>query len=72
MNIDNGGPVFPCQELDGQGSPRMGMEFGMTLRDHFAGLAMARLIECSSTPAYANTIAIEAYKYADAMIKARK
>lgn len=48
------------------------MEFGMSLRDHFAGLAMARLIECTSTPAYANTIAIEAYKYADAMIKVRK
>lgn len=32
--------AFPCQELNGQGSPITSMEFGLTKRELFAAMAM--------------------------------
>lgn len=67
---DDGGPAFPHQyELTG--SPRL--QFGMTLRDYFAGQALAgtRLdwaVEGPDAALYAQ----RAYVMADAMIAARK
>lgn len=77
--ILTGGCAFPCQERDGQGNPTMGMEFGMTLRDWFAGMAMQGMLggmgfdaplshKASPAPVYAET----AYEFADAMIAARE
>jgi hypothetical protein len=44
---------------------------GYTLRDHFAGLALQALLH-SRHYRLASDIAEEAYKYADAMLEARK
>ena len=41
--INDGGPAFPVWELNGKDIPEM-TGFGMTLRDYFAGKAMAALI----------------------------
>jgi hypothetical protein len=42
-------PVHPAQELDCSGMPRTNMLWGMTLRQHYAGLAMQGLL-ASMTP----------------------
>ncbi len=85
---NNGGPVYPVpyeENLNGQvvtyGSP------GMSLRDHFAGLAMGSIIQWQNTEAGCimikaamdtdgsdpdDAIGQMAYAYADAMLKARK
>lgn len=63
MPIDDGGPAF------GHGDHTHGGAPGMSLRDWFAGQALAGLI----SPEYANAeIAAEtAYMVADAMLAAR-
>lgn len=75
MNRDDGGPAFPVPD----GAESMP---GMTLRDHFAGMAMAAMI--GAYPAQAidtgeggllfdnEAIAYDAYEVADAMLKARE
>jgi len=48
-------------------------QFGMDLRDWFAGLAMQGIISNEgSSPEFRNTDAEIAYKMADAMMKARE
>ena len=47
----------------------------MTLRDHFAGLAMQAIVsalEHSSTPEHPEGVAAAAYEMADAMLTARE
>lgn len=76
---DDGGPAFPvaeCQE-DGWGH-------GMTLRDWFAGKAMASILEVTlntvvqagASPEEINSVLVDvapsAYRLADAMLKARQ
>jgi hypothetical protein len=68
MTIKDGGYAFPTHE---------DMQEGMTLRDHFAGLAMQGLIASPRGPANGGTItdswvAENAYIVADAMLKARE
>ncbi|EJA4670362.1 hypothetical protein MVR12_005369 [Escherichia coli] len=41
---------------------------GMTLRDHYAGMAMATLIASSDNE---QAVAVKSYRFADAMLKAR-
>lgn len=84
--IDNGGPAFPANAPDLQPDPAKTALFpGMSLRDWFAGQAIAGLagIEASISAVHseAETKALLdqvlrvraefAYRYADAMIKAR-
>ena len=78
--IDDGGFAYPS------GTQQIGehahdpMYAGMTIRDHFAGLAMQGIIsKCKYKKAKVNNgsqrelkIARGAYSYADAMIEARK
>jgi hypothetical protein len=70
---DNGGPAFPLQPAS---TPEM-CYLGMSLRDWFAGQALGGLI-LGYTHAYGSPtsatdeIVKEAYRYADAMIAARK
>jgi hypothetical protein len=50
MTIDNSKPAFPCPatefvNADG-GQVREQSNFGMTLREHYAGLAMAAIVGC--------------------------
>jgi len=62
---DDGGPAFPIPGLQADASFN-----GMTLRDHFAGLAMQALI--AATHATADDTPTLAYEIADAMLEARK
>ena len=64
----DGGPVFPAPESSGQNATE-----GMSLRDHFAGLAMQTLVAglptmMSDDRAY---VAQRSYLIADAMLEAR-
>lgn len=78
--INDGGPAFPCMPPLGlDGNAAHGYPYsaeGMSLRDHFAGLAMQAAVRGAvnvkdSPEAYAR-IADHAYRMADAMLKARE
>lgn len=58
MNINTGGPAFPA-----------GAHFGMTLRDYFAGQALAGM---NASEMHAKKMAEWAYETADAMLAARE
>lgn len=69
---NTGGPAFPVK------TPTPGYNFektvhpGMTLRDHFAGLAMQGLVSTGAhAPSLYEQLAAKCYILADAMIKAR-
>ena len=62
-NNNDGGPAFP--------SDRFG-EGGMSLRDYFAGQALAGLIACPNTSGDEEPFACNAYKFADAMLTERE
>ena len=72
MNKETGGPAFPI------GSGDMRDPTGMTLRDYFAAKAMQAIINETSVNLGPNEIvdnlndAKRAYRYADAMLEARK
>lgn len=74
MNKDHGGPAFPLPHFVDDELQ------GMTLRDYFAAKAMQALlhptyIESSVSKPHSNPLADiprVAYRYADAMLKARK
>ena len=62
----NNPPAFPCP----QGvPPSLG---GMTLRDYFAAKAMQGFAACDDDFPSAEFVAINAYKWADAMMEARE
>ena len=73
MSMDDGGPAFPVPDSmpgDGQGG------HGMTLRDWFAGQALAGSIANGigigdEDPITLKDFAEDAYRYADAMLKVR-
>jgi hypothetical protein len=63
---NTGGPAFPIPNVDHAFD-------GMTLRDHFAGLAMNGLLSDSTCDTGGwDDFAREAYVIADAMLKARE
>jgi hypothetical protein len=64
MTINDGGPAFP--------RPMVAAAPGMTLRDWFAGQAMAGLVSYVVEGATFENVAEDAYKAADAMLKARE
>ena len=71
MSEREGGPAFPPTH-----DPRT-HDSGMTLRDYFAGQALAAAASASwsdkvAVDGNAETAAIWAYAYADAMMEARK
>ena len=69
--MSNGGPAFPAIE-------NWRVDSGMTLRDYFAAKALAAMISkdnkegalCGKTGV--GHLALFAYEYADAMLKARE
>ena len=64
----DGGPAFPVVETHAVHGSRI--DFGMTLRDYFAGQALAGLRFMDTERTY-DTDAKNCYQMADAMIKAR-
>ena len=70
---NDGGPVFPHEFKYGDGTAQRCE--GMTLRDHFAAKAMEvdyTLAKNFTDPDWRYGIALDAYKMADAMLKARE
>jgi hypothetical protein len=66
--IDNSGPAFPFVEgLAGYKENKK----GMTLRDYFAGQALAGICANPDTSGAYKLIVNEAYAYADAMLVER-
>lgn len=70
---DDGGTAYPASEAHGLNT---GMP-GMSLRDHFAGLAMHQFLTGASIPRGADAselmayVADRSYELANAMLKAR-
>jgi hypothetical protein len=69
MKIKDGGPAFPSTIQYFPDDKNADEEKGMTLRDHFAGLAMQGLMDAAMPM---SEIAKEAYLMADLMLKARE
>jgi hypothetical protein len=77
---DNGGPAFPqfdviAGDRDGHGDAIEAYTTatgGMTLRDWFAGQALASMAHQFPENIIWSNVAFEAYEAADAMIAARK
>ncbi len=63
MSINDGGPAFPRHAYDGHD--------GMTLRDWFAGQALVSMGVEYTDECHAS-VAECAYRYADAMLRARE
>jgi hypothetical protein len=78
--INNGGPAFPCESYGlKNGKETTVPAQGMTLRDWVAGQAIGHIASYSMTdewarsgPEWRGAAASEAYRFADAMIKARE
>jgi hypothetical protein len=82
-SYSDGGPVFPCPvEFDPNNRLVSHGSFGMTLRDWFAGQALAGELAANGlgdegavklrSPENASLMAARAYHMADAMLKARE
>ncbi|KQP36108.1 hypothetical protein [Pseudorhodoferax sp. Leaf274] len=77
---DDGGPAFPQAKvtvLAEDGTPNEAAAVthdGMSLRDHFAGLALQGICAHDTTWGWGSTelVAQQAYELADQMLKARK
>lgn len=67
-HIEDSGPAFPLQPA----SMPEAHYLGMTLRDWFAGQALAGLLAESMHDCGPSGIAHDCYQYADAMLEARK
>jgi hypothetical protein len=76
---ETGGPVYPGKamdvfEMNERGQLELVYSSGITLRDHFAGLAMQSML-AREDARFSTTLEFvggKAYQYADAMLKARK
>lgn len=72
---NNGGPAFPHLDLyagAGNSQPTPTQYNGMSLRDYFAGQALAGLLACYKTAGSKREFAIDAYMQADAMLAERQ
>lgn len=71
--IDDGGPAFPAtEEVKGEEGFYPVLHPGMSLRDWFAGMLAASTLSIPNPGADMAHAAQEAYRFADAMIAARK
>lgn len=75
-NTNTGGQAFPCLERGGNGLDLV--DGGMTLRDYFAAKAISSMLAPNPVTGQFALVdefehcAINAYKMADAMLKARE
>lgn len=73
--INDGGPAFPHFKIDKEGVIELCPQGGMTLRDYFAGQALAGILMNHTTAKFGLTeisVACYAYKFADAMLAAKE
>lgn len=77
--INDGGPAFPCEcggdpdTNEHQTGNHLWQQYGMTLRDYFAGEELSKTIGCAvcdRDESY-DRLAKHCYRMADAMLKAR-
>jgi len=71
---NTGGPAFPSGLID-PSTPEdavQSLHIGMTLRDYFAAKAFSMLLHPEAKNQTPEATAIEAYRFADAMLKARE
>lgn len=71
MSEKDGGPAFPAALAVGADGLFFSAEMGMTLRDWFAGQALAGCIAACNGDLPNDKVAAWAYKQADAMLKER-
>lgn len=74
--IPDGGPAFPCIEVIEYGSgPREESHAGMSLRDYFAGRALAGIEASQGNNGHfvstVDKVAVRCFELADAMLAAR-
>jgi hypothetical protein len=70
---NDGGPAFPVlRETENPDIPLFMASSGMTLRDWFAGQALAGLVALSRPDSSVTSDTLLAYRLADAMLAARK
>lgn len=67
--INDGGPAFPLQSIGPEFQPGYS---GMTLRDFFAAAALQGMLARGQSLSSKKDEVFEAFKYSDAMIKARE
>ena len=87
QKIETGGPAFPAPDLGEHDFGQRGAYWGMTLRDYFAAKAMQGIVSsidgednyrrlrghaAAAELSVSEWIARDAYKQADAMLKARE
>lgn len=69
MNTKNdGGAAFPAPAFPGYDAPPLGAYRGMSLRDYFAGQALAGIMADATLGSNAIRIAEGCYQIADAML----
>ncbi len=71
MAMNNGGPAFPIPGGSSPFKPDNGYD-GMSLRDWFAGQALAGILANTARLGIIEEAASTAYAYADAMLAARQ
>lgn len=67
MSAINGGPAFPAPAFAENITTQ-----GMTMRDYFAGQALAGILSAANFGNAKDWIGQRAYEYADAMLAARE
>ena len=72
MSEIDGGPAFPGEQGYTEQGWNQTWEPGLSVRDFFAGQALAGILSRATTEPTAKLIAQGAYRLADAMIAARK
>ena len=70
--INDGGPAFPLPASTQPNGEHQWHEYGMSLRDYFAGQFLAGFVSTQYQGSQPCNMATQAYEHADAMIEARK
>jgi hypothetical protein len=72
-SYSDGGPAFPRTGYECSNGDWVRPQLGMTLRDWFAGQALAGVMAHKDSAKWnPNAVASDCYGYADAMLKARE
>ena len=70
--MTNGGSAFPIPEVGEHKSHSVAVSNpGMSLRDYFAAAALQGMLAGHASGSHDSEYALEAYQYADEMLKAR-